>query len=333
MIRQLNKRRQRDDSTPKSATRAFITGISGFAGSHLAEICLAEGLAVSGLTRDSSAASNLAAVRDAIVLHEGDLSSSKKLAEILAAARPDIIFHLAAETAGNTPGVRLLETNVIGTINLLAAAARRSPVPRLLIASSSAVYGRGAVPGEPIDEAVALNPLSPYGLSKAAQECLALWLAPVLGVPVIVARAFNQTGPREREIFVAASLAKQIAEIEAELTPPRVAVGRRDTARDFTDVRDIARGYLRAATHGRPGEVYNLASGTAVSIQGLIDGLVKLCGRPIEIVEDPARMRPAELLSQVGDATKARSELGWEPRISLDRTLRDLLDHMRAAIS
>ena len=189
------------------------------------------------------------------------------------------------------------------------------------------------MPCAPIGEASALDPLSTYGLSKAAQETLALWLAPVVGVPVIVARAFNQTGPREREAFVATSVARQVAEIEAGLAPPSIAVGRRDTSRDFTDIRDIARGYLLTATRGRPGEVYNLASGTAVPIQELVDRLVRLSGRPIEIVEDPSRMRPAELLSQVGDATKARSELGWEPRISLDRTLRDLLDHMRATIS
>jgi GDP-4-dehydro-6-deoxy-D-mannose reductase len=312
---------------------AFITGISGFAGSHLAELCLAESMAVSGLARDPAAAPNLAGVKGSISLHQGDLGDCRRLAEVLDEARPDLIFHLAAETGGGAPEDRLLETNVIGTLNLLAAAALLSPVPRLLVASSSAVYGRGPVPGAPIGETSDLDPLSPYGLSKAAQERLALWLAAVLGVPVIVARAFNQTGPRESDAFVAASIARQIAEIEAGAAPPRIAVGRRDTSRDFTDVRDIARGYLLAATRGKPGEAYNLASGTAVSIQELVDRLVRLSGRPIEIVEDPARMRPAELLSQVGDATKARSELGWEPRISLDRTLRDLLDHMRAAIS
>lgn len=313
--------------------RAFITGISGFAGSHLAELCLAEGFAVSGLTRDASATPNLAALIGRIDLREGDLSSCGGLTEILDHARPDIIFHLAAETDVTTPEDRLLETNVIGTVNLLAAAARLSPAPRLLVASSSSVYGRGPAPGASIDEASDLAPLSAYGLSKLAQERLALCLAPVLGVPVIVARAFNQTGPRENPVLVAASLARQIAEIDAGLAPPLIAVGRRDTSRDFTDVRDITRGYLLAATRGRPGEVYNLASGAAVSIQELVDRLVRLSGRLIEIVDDPARMRPAELLSQVGDATKARCELGWEPCISLDTTLRDLLDHARASIS
>lgn len=313
--------------------KAFITGISGFAGSHLAELCLAKGFEVSGLTRNSSATPNLAAVKGQTVLHEGDVSSCRRLTEVLDDARPDIIFHLAAETADTTPKDRLLETNVIGTVNLLAAAARLSSVPRLLVASSSSVYGRGPVPGALIGEANDLDPFSAYGRSKLAQERLALCLAPVLGVPVIVARAFNQTGPRENQVFVAASLAWQIAEIDAGLAAPIIAVGRRDTSRDFTDVRDIARGYLLAATRGRPGEVYNLASGTAVSIEELVDRLVRLAGRPIKIVEDPARMRPAELLSQVGDATKARIELGWEPRISLETTLRDLLDHVRKPIS
>lgn len=309
--------------------KAFITGISGFAGSHLAELCLTEGFEVSGLTRDASATPNLTVVLDRIALYEADLSSCERLTEILDKAMPDVVFHLAAETAGNTPEHRLIETNMIGTANLLAAIARLSPVPTLLVASSSAVYGRGSRADAHMCEADALSPLSAYGRSKLAQEKLSLCVAPVLGIPVIVARAFNQSGPRENQGFVAASIAGQIAQIEGGMAPPRIAVGRRDTSRDFSDVRDIARGYLLAATRGRPGEVYNLASGVGVSIQHLVDSLVRLSGRPIEIVDDPARMRPAELLSQIGDATKAWQELGWKPRISFDTMLCDLLDHVR----
>ena len=295
--------------------RVLITGITGFAGRHLAALCRAERAEVFGFSRSAGA----------------DVADADAVRRIVGETRPDIIFHLAAET-GAADEPQLHRSTVLGTRNVLEAAAALAQAPRLLVASSSAVYGRGPAGGAPIAEDAPLAPTGPYGAAKAEQDALAERLGKSLGLPVVRARAFNQTGPGERDSFVASSVARQIAEIEAGLRPPTIAVGRTDTLRDFSDVRDIVRGYWLAATRGRPGEAYNLASGRAVPIQAIVDGLVALSRVDVEVEQDPARMRPADVPIQVGDASKARRELGWEAAIPLDRTLADLLEHWRDAL-
>jgi GDP-4-dehydro-6-deoxy-D-mannose reductase len=313
--------------------RAFITGVTGFAGSHLAELCLESGLSVSGLTREPGRdAANLRAIAGAVTLHGGDIADEARVRAVLCEARPDILFHLAAETVFAAPERAMLEANILGTFSLITAAAEMPRPPVLLVASSSAVYGRVENPLCPIGEDAPLNPASSYGLSKAAQDALALRLGAQFGLKVVVARAFNHTGPRERADFVASSVARQIAAAEAGLGPARIMVGRLDTQRDFSDVRDIARGYYLAATKGRAGEAYNLASGRASPIQSLVDELVSMALVKITLVPDESRMRPSDVPCQIGDATKARRELGWTPAISLGTSLADLLGHWRAAL-
>jgi GDP-4-dehydro-6-deoxy-D-mannose reductase len=312
--------------------KAFITGITGFAGSHLAELCIAEGIEVSGLSRDGSADhANLSSVRDRVELHDGDVADEAGISRSLAEARPDLVFHLAAETGGSEAA--MLRTTVLGTVNLVQAAAALASVPKVLVAGSSAVYGRPDMPAMPIDERQEMRPVSSYGLSKATQDALAGKLGAMLGVDVIRARAFNQTGPRESARFVAASVARQIAEIEAGRAPPVISVGRTDTKRDFSDVRDMARGYLLALTRGKAGEIYNLASGRAVAIEEIVQSLLGMAKAEIMVEQDEARMRPSDIECQIGDAGKARAELGWTPEIELEQTLRDLLEHMRGAVS
>lgn len=301
--------------------RAFITGIRGFAGSHLATCCGAAGAEVAGLSR--------AAAADGI--YQGDLDDPDALRRILADARPEIVFHLAAETGG-ADSERLHRTNVIGTKHLIEAAAALPEPPRIVLASSSAVYGRGPADGSAITEGAPLAPLAPYGESKARQDSIAEALGRELGIDVVRVRAFNQTGPGESELFVAGSIARQIAEIEAGCRAPILSVGRTDTVRDFTDVRDVARGYLLAALHGRAGEAYNLASGSGVSIREIVDLLLASAAVAIEERHDPARMRASDVPVQVGDATKAKKELGWSTEIPLSTTLRDLLDYWRCNI-
>jgi len=300
--------------------RVFITGIGGFAGRHLAALCRAEGAEVSGLSRTQGEG-----------VHSGDLGDREAMQRILRESRPDIVFHLAAEIASADEAL-LHRSNVVGTRNLLEAAAALPEKPRVLVASSSAVYGRGPVDGEPIREHAPLTPIAPYGASKAEQDRLAERLGAELGLAVVRARAFNQTGPGEKDSFVASGVARQIAEIEAGMRPPRIAIGRTDTVRDFTDVRDIASGYWLAATRGRAGEVYNLASGRPISIQAIVDALVALADTDISVEQDPARMRPADVRVQVGDASRAQRVLGWDARIPLERTLADLLQDWRDAV-
>lgn len=301
-------------------TRAFITGISGFAGSYLAEFCRAQGLEVAGLSRSGGEG-----------VHKGDVAEPEAVRRALGATRPDIVFHLAAEIGG-ADEAQLHRINVLGTRNLIEAAAALPQTPRLLVASSSAIYGAGPVPGAPISEDAPIGAAGPYAVSKAEQDALALRLGAELGIAVIVARAFNQTGPRESDRFVASSVARQIAEIEAGRRAPTIAIGRRDTIRDFSDVRDIVRGYWLAATKGAPGEAYNLCSGRGVSIRSILDTLLSLSSAAITVEEDRARMRPSDVPVQVGDAAKAKRELGWEAQIPLERTLGDLLQYWRDAL-
>jgi GDP-4-dehydro-6-deoxy-D-mannose reductase len=299
--------------------RVFITGISGFAGRHLAGLCRAEGLDVSGLSRQA----------DGPEVRRGDLADEAGLAGILAEAAPDLIFHLAADTGSGGGAGAMLAATVAGTANLLAAAAALPRRPRLLVASSSAVYGAPADPEAPIAESAPLAPVSSYGWAKAAQDVMADRMGRALGLDIVRTRAFNQTGPGERARFVASGLARQIAAAERGEGPPRILVGRTDTRRDFSDVRDIVRGYWLAGTRGEPGRAYNLASGRAISIGELVERLTALSALDFEIVQDQSRLRPDDISCQIGDSGRARLELGWTPDIPLEQTLRDLLDYWR----
>jgi GDP-4-dehydro-6-deoxy-D-mannose reductase len=261
-----------------------------------------------------------------------DIADTAALARAVADAEPDILFHLAAQTHPQAEPRELQISNVAGTRNVVQAAGALARKPRILVASSSAVYGGGPVPGPPISEEAPPAPNGPYAISKARQESIAEELGRELGVEVIRARAFNQTGPGEKDSFVASSVARQIAEIEAGLRSPRIAIGRTDTIRDFSDVRDIVRGYWLAATKGESGEVYNLASGRGVSIQSIVDTLLSLSSAAIAVEEDPARMRPSDVPVQVGNPSRAERALGWKTEIPLERTLADLLQYWRNAV-
>jgi GDP-4-dehydro-6-deoxy-D-mannose reductase len=295
--------------------RVLITGITGFAGSHLADYARAQGAQVSGLSRSRGV----------------DLGNVAAVKRTIGYARPDMIFHLAAQTSGSDEA-QLHRSNVLGTRNVLEAAATLERKPRILVASSSAVYGSGPAGGGPIAEDAPLAPLGAYAAAKAEQDRLAEALGTELGLDVVRARAFNQTGPGEKDGFVASSVARQIAEIEAGQRAPRIAVGRTDTVRDFSDVRDIVRGYWLAAAKGAPGEAYNLCSGRGIAIQAIVDMLLSLTDADIPVERDPARMRPSDVPVQVGNAEKAKRELGWSADIPLEVTFRDLLQHWRDAV-
>jgi GDP-4-dehydro-6-deoxy-D-mannose reductase len=313
--------------------RAFITGITGFAGSHLAEYCLHAGLRVYGLTRQSGNLDNLLDIQDDLELIEADLGNAEAIQRILTMVRPQQIFHLAAHTSFQSQESLLLHTNILGTFNLLAACCSLPSMPRVLVASSGAVYGRGEPSGAPISETTPVNPANAYGLSKAAQGCLAERFFVTHRLPVVITRAFNHTGPRERSAFVCSTIAKQLAEIEQGKRPLTLSVGNLETRRDFSDVRDIVRGYFLALARGKIGEVYNLASGHAPTIGSILQRLLTLSGVQVAIVQEPSRLRAADVPCQVGDATKATRGLGWRPAIPLDHSLRDLLEYWRKKVA
>jgi GDP-4-dehydro-6-deoxy-D-mannose reductase len=204
--------------------------------------------------------------------------------------------------------------------------------PVIQIAGSSEEYGLVLPDEVPIKETNPLRPLSPYAVSKVAQDLLAYQYHQSYGLKTVRTRGFNHTGPRRGDVFVTSNFAKQIASIEAGLQEPVIRVGNLESVRDFTDVRDTVRAYWLAVEKGRPGEVYNIASGREITIRQLLDNLVALSRTQVEVEVDPERLRPSDVEVLIGDASKFHADTGWEPTIPLEQTLEDLLDFWRERV-
>jgi GDP-4-dehydro-6-deoxy-D-mannose reductase len=313
--------------------KVLITGIAGFAGSHLAELALREGADVAGVVLPGGSVENLAAVRSRVSIHPGDLTEPDALARVLAAVAPDRVFHLAgASVVGTswTHRAEVLRANLDGSFRLLEAL-RARPVPTLLV-SSGEVYGRVAEPDQPIPETQPVNPVSPYALSKACLELYASYYARAERLPLVVVRAFNHVGPRQGPGFVWSDVARQVAAIEKGLIPPVLEVGTTTTRRDFTDVRDMVRAYWLTLERATPGEVLNAASGRAVAIEDVIRDFLGLAKCPIEVRTAPERVRPLDIPLLTGDASRLRALTGWRPAIPREQSLEDVLDDWRARV-
>lgn len=318
--------------------RALITGITGFAGSHLADYLLAEQseVEVIGIRRWRSRMENIEHLDGKIQLHECDLRDAAAVQAVLAEVRPDFIFHLAAQSfvpASWRAPSETLTTNLVGQTNIFEAVRVLQLDPVIQIAGSSEEYGLVLPDEVPIKESNPLRPLSPYAVSKVGQDLLAYQYFKSYGLKAVRTRGFNHTGPRRGEVFVTSNFAKQIASIEAGLRDPVIRVGNLEAQRDFTDVRDMVRAYWLAVTKATPGEVYNLASGKAVTIRELLDQLLALSTAEVEVQVDPERLRPSDVEILLGDYSKFRSETGWEPTIPLQKTLQDTLDFWRQKLS
>jgi GDP-4-dehydro-6-deoxy-D-mannose reductase len=315
--------------------RVLITGITGFVGSHLAEYVLSQGAEVFGSSRWRSKTENIEHIRDKITLVDCDLRDLSSVHYLLEVSSPDRIYHLAAQSfvhaSWHTPA-ETLNTNTISQVNLLEAIhARRGNPPRFLVIGSSEEYGLVYEDELPIEETNPLRPLSPYAVSKVAQDLMGYQYFKSYGLPIVRARAFNHEGPRRGDVFVTSNFARQIAEIETSRRKAEIFVGNLKARRDYTDVRDIVRGYWLLLEGGEPGEVYNLCSGRAWAIQDLLNFLLAESRVPsINVKEDPARFRPSDVPVLVGDATKIRKAVGWSAEIPFERTLRDLLEYWRA---
>lgn len=306
--------------------RVLITGVAGFAGSHLADYLVSlGGIDVHGLDlADASAPRG--------TFHPCDLRDAAAVRRVLAESRPDRIFHLAAQAsvpASVTAPAETLMTNLLGTLNLLEAVRQAGIIPRIHVAGSSDEYGQVLPQELPVAETNPLRPLNPYAVSKVGQGFLAYQYAMSHRLHVVRTRAFNHTGPRRGEQFAESSFAKQIAEIEAGRQEPVVRVGNLQAARDFTDVRDVVRAYWLAVEHGEPGEVYNICSGEARGIGEVLQALLRLSSATIRIEPDPARLRPADTLLIRGDNRKFVQRTRWRPQIPFATTLRDLLTYWR----
>jgi GDP-4-dehydro-6-deoxy-D-mannose reductase len=317
--------------------RVLITGITGFAGSHLADYLLANhpDVKVFGLVRWRSRMENILHIQDKIELHEADLKDGASLRNCLADIKPDRIFHLAAQSFVPTSWKCPAETfaiNAIGQINLFEALLSLKLSPKIQVAGSSEEYGQ-VYPNEiPMKETNPLRPLSPYAVSKVAQDLLAYQYFKSYGLRTVRTRGFNHTGPRRGEVFVTSSFAKQIAEIEKKKKEPVIRVGNLEAKRDFSDVRDIARAYWLCLDKGEEGEVYNIGSGIAHSMKEILDDLLSFSRVKVKIEVDPKRLRPSDVPVLLSDSTKFVQLSGWKPEIPLKQTLTDLLNFWRERV-
>lgn len=289
--------------------RALVTGASGFVGSWLR--------------------AHLEESGDEVVLPEEDfdVNDATMVADVVAGARPDAIYHLAGlahvGASWERPGA-FFATNAGGTLNVLDAARRCRPGPRVLVVSSAEVYGTVKPDQLPLSEDAPMRPVSPYAASKAAAEMVAVQAHLGWELDVIRARPFNHVGPGQSPTFVVPALAGRIVDAQRS-GRTEVRVGNLATRRDFTDVRDVVRAYRLLVELGEPGQAYNVCSGRDVAMEEVMAQLLALSGVQLEVRPDPHLMRPVEVPVLRGDPSRLRAATGWEPSIPLPASLRDVL--------
>jgi GDP-4-dehydro-6-deoxy-D-mannose reductase len=305
----------------------LITGAAGFAGSHLLDRLDGSGATIVGWYRPDMPAPARAGVQWRGV----ELIDRDSVATAIADARPAQIYHLAGAPSVETSwtnAVPHLQINALGTHYLLEAIRLAGAPCRVLVVTSAQVYEPRE---QALDEESPLQPSTPYGLTKLAQDELARCAA-ADGLGVIIARPFNHIGPRQTAGFAIASFARQIARIEAGLDAPLMRVGNLEPRRDLSDVRDVVDAYVRLMASGATGRAYNVCSGIAHRMGDVLDALLGLATVSVERATDLARLRPNDVPIVVGDATRMRSEIGWSPHIPIDTTLRDTLEWWRAEV-
>lgn len=341
---QSRPRDPRDAVSAKSAVelevevRALVTGIAGFAGSHLAELLLSRGGDVCGLVVPGGSLENLAEIlchpeiAGRLRLVEADIARGESLAGIVEEIQPDRVYHLAAASSVRrsleAPAEAFL-VNTLGTRNILEAVRRFGGKPRILVVSSAEAYGESANLGRALREDDPLLPVSPYGASKAAAEAIASRYGREFNLEIVRVRPFPHTGPRQAPQFVFPDWARQLAEIEAGLRSPRLHVGNLEVRRDLTDVRDVVAAYVQVLEQGEAGAVYNVCGGRTYALRDVLDALIGLTKLQVQVVPEGERLRPQDLKVLAGTPLALQSRTGWVASIPLDRTLGDLLDYWR----
>jgi GDP-4-dehydro-6-deoxy-D-mannose reductase len=317
--------------------RALITGIAGFAGSHLAEFLLEQpSVKVFGIDVPMADLENIEQIKSKIRLYRSDIRDLVSFSRILKLVKPDLIFHLAAQAYvpdSWTHPEESLTTNIIGTLNILESVRKHKLPCRIQIACSAEEYGRVFKSELPVKETNLFRPLSPYAVGKLTQDMLGYQYGQSYGMYIVRTRAFNHFGPRMSESFAASGFARQIALIEKGKQEPVIRVGNLEAIRDFTDVRDIVRGYWLSLTKCHKAEAYNLCSGKGYSIRELLDILLSFSKAKISIKKDKSRLRPADITVLVGDYSKFFWQTKWRPRIPIQKTLGDILAYWRERVS
>lgn len=311
-----------------TAAPVLVTGGAGFAGSHLIDQLLESEGRVVGWTNPASRRSGHSHPAGRVAWAAVDITDGEAVARALDETRPSAVYHCAGvadvQTAWGDPA-RALRVNVMGTESLLRGLDRCGLDVPVVVTGSALIYRPSA---DPLTEDSPVGPTSPYGLSKLAQEMLAI----AADGRVVVARPFNHAGPRQSAAYVTSSFARQIAEVEAGLREPVLRVGNLEARRDITDVRDTVRAYRLLLRHGRRGRPYNVCRGEAHRVGDLLEMLLRRATVAIRVEVEPARLRPGDNPVVVGSAARLRAETGWEPRIPMEQTLEDLLAYWRSVI-
>lgn len=312
----------------------LVTGIAGFAGSHLAKRLVDEGHKVAGIAMPGESLKRLQPLGSGVETRFADIADAKSLSAALSGIEADYVFHLAAVAsvpAAFAAPETAFRVNTLGTVNLLEAM-RPARLKRFLYISSADVYGHVPPEALPLRETQTLRPASPYSASKAASEIIALQYWRAYALPVVILRPFNHTGPGQGFGFAPSDFAGAIARIERGLTSRKLSVGNLESYRDFTDVRDMVRAYALAARLCEAGEVYNISNGRSVRTGDVLKTLLGFSTAKIEMVPDPARQRPSDTPVVTGDHSKFSARTLWQPEIPLETTLRDLLNSYRAGV-
>lgn len=313
--------------------KVLITGISGFVGGFLADHLLQQGgVEISGTYLSSPSINASDEVKKHITFIQADLTDPKQVNDAVGDIKPDIVYHLAAISSPHESFKNPAQTignNISAQVHLLEAVRKHELTDaKILIVSSSEVYGIISPEDIPVNENAPLRPASPYGVSKIAQDFLGLQYFNTYHLPIFRVRPFNHIGPGQSPNFVVSSFAKQIVEIEKRKRDPVFRVGNLEAKRDFTDVRDMVRAYSIILDKGEEGEVYNVGSGTSIKIDDILQKLISLSGASITIEVDSALLRPSDLPEVACDNTKIIS-LGWNPQIAIEKSLSDTLEYWR----
>ena len=314
--------------------KALITGIAGFAGSHLSEFLLSQKIAVSGFYLPGHSTANVDHIKDKINLIACDLVNKKDVDAKVTKFNPDYVFHLAAfaspsESFKNPR--QTLENNIVGQLNLLESLVKIKSQSKILIVGSADEYGNVDAYDLPILEETPLAPPSPYAVSKVAQDLLGLQFFLHHNLNIVRVRPFNHIGPRQSSSFVVSAFASQIAKLEKK-GGGEIKVGNRETWREFTDVRDMVAAYFLALEKAKIGSVYNIGTGKPIKIAQILKILLSFSKVKIKVVADKKLYRPVDIIKIYCDSSKFRKETGWRPKINIEKTLSDTIEYERSLL-
>lgn len=306
----------------------FITGATGFVGCYLREFLKSSEHRIWGTTFPEAPQNS----SDEQIFYL-DIRSEEDVSRHIRKIKPDWVFHLAAvSNVRHSWNKRreTLETNIIGTLNVFESVRQFSPEARVVFVSSSDIYGTESASGHPLGEEEDVSAMNPYAYSKWSGEVLSEFYTRVENLDIVIARPFPHTGPGQSADFVCSDWANQIARIENEQSEPEIRVGNISVERDFTDVRDVVRAYVRLVEKGRSGEVYNVCSGRSYSLEHVLKLLLSFTPKKISVQVDSQKLRKVDIPWLVGNNRKIKEEISWEPRIPLEQTLKELLEYWRS---